>query len=288
MRHRQTTGAGPSGTRPSIAILMLTAAGGGLAVGLGQPAGAWAGYGTTSIAAILGFGSLWQQRGMLERWAKEMARRRRADLDALAVAEQRHRTELERVRTELEHEQQYSILIQDQLTRAREQLERERAARRTAERELDALTGSDSWPTGTSSLVLTVEEPSSGRVTATSQDVAGDEDGSAGNPRTTTRPATAAPAAKNSGTQSGNAAARRRGWQVVDGNGADGGEASAPETDRLYRPFIDQLASAQVPVSEAALAMAPVIGAADLDGVLDLTAYDETVEFSVREIKDMA
>lgn len=287
MRHRQTTGAGPSGTRPSIAILMLTAAGGGLAVGLGQPAGAWAGYGTTSIAAILGFGALWQQRGMLERRAKEMARRRRTDLDALAVAEQRHRTELERIRTELEHEQQYSILIQDQLTRAREQLERERAARRTAERELDALTGSDSWPAGTSSLVLTVEEPSGGRVTATSQDIDGNEDGSAENPRAVTRPATATPAAKT-GTQSGNAAARRRGWQVVDGNGADGGEASTPETDRLYRPFIDQLASAQVPVSEAALAMAPVIGAADLDGVLDLTAYDETVEFSVREIKDMA
>jgi hypothetical protein len=266
----------------------LTAAGGGLAVGLGQPAGAWAGYGTTSIAAIIGFGTLWQQRGLVERRVKEMARRRRADLDALAVAEQRHRTELERVRTELEHEQQYSILIQDQLTRAREQLERERAARRTAERELDALTGSDSWPTATSSLVLTVEEPPDGRVTAASKDVDGDEDGSAQSPRTGTRPATAAPAAKNSGTQSGNAAARRRGWQVVDGNGADGDEAPLPESDRLYRPFIDQLAAAQVPVSEAALAMAPVIGSADLDGVLDLTAYDETLEFSVREIKDMA
>ena len=288
MRHRQTTGAGPSGTRPSIAILMLTAAGGGLAVGLGQPAGAWAGYGTTSIAAIIGFGTLWQQRGLVERRVKEMARRRRADLDALAVAEQRHRTELERVRTELEHEQQYSILIQDQLTRAREQLERERAARRTAERELDALTGSDSWPTATSSLVLTVEEPPGGRVTAAPQDVDGDEDGLAESPRTGTRPTTAAPAARNSGTQSGNAAARRRGWQVVDGNGADGDEAAAPEADRLYRPFIDQLAAAQVPVSEAALAMAPVIGSADLDGVLDLTAYDETLEFSVREIKDMA
>jgi hypothetical protein len=41
-------------------------------------------------------------------------------------------------------------------------------------------------------------------------------------------------------------------------------------------------------VSDAALAMAPVIGAVDLDGVLDLTAYDETVEFSVRDVKRMA
>lgn len=288
MRHRQTTGAGPSGTRPSIAILMMTAAGGGLAVGLGQPAGAWAGYGTSSIAAVLGFGTLWQQRGLLERRAKEMARRRRIDLDALAFAEQRHRTELDRVKAELEHEQQYSLLIQDQLTRAREQLERERAARRTAERELDALTGSDSWPSATSSLVLTVEEPAGGRAAAAaSQGIDGEE---------SARPSSA-PAAKNSSAQNGNAAARRRGWQVVDGNGAEGGadghemdgsDAPAAQTERLYRPFIDQLAAAQVPVSEAALAMAPVIGAADLDGVLDLTAYDETVEFSVREIKGMA
>lgn len=298
MRHRQTTGAGPSGTRPSIAILMVTAAGGGLAVGLGQPAGAWAGYGASSIAAVLGFGTLWQQRGLLERRAKEMARRRRTDLDALAFAEQRHRTELDRVKAELEHEQQYSLLIQDQLNRAREQLERERAARRTAERELDALTGSDSWPSATSSLVLTVEEPAGARAAAAaaSQDIDGDEP--ADGPRTVTRPAGSAPAAKNSSAQNGNAAARRRGWQVVDGNGAEGGgadghgtdgsDAPAAQTDRLYRPFIDQLAAAQVPVSEAALAMAPVIGSADLDGVLDLTAYDETVEFSVREIKGMA
>lgn len=291
MRHRQTTGAGPSGTRPSIAILMLTAAGGGLAVGMGQPAGAWAGYGVSSVAAILGFGTLWQQRGLVERRIKEMARRRRDDLDALAVAEQRHRTEVERLKTELEQEQQYSVLIQDQLARAREQLERERSARRAAERELDALTGSDGWQPATSSLVLTVEEPASGRSATASKDADGEEqpDG----PRTATRPITtspitAQPGAKDSGAQGGNAAARRRGWQVVDGDGADRGEHPAGETDRLYRPFIDQLAAAQVPVSEAALAMAPVIGAADLDGVLDLTAYDETVEFSVREIKDMA
>lgn len=277
---------------------MLTAAGGGLVVGLGQPAGAWAGYGASSVAAILGFGTLWQQRGLLERRAKEMARRRRADLDALAVAEHRHRTEVERFKTELEHEQQYSVLIQDQLTRAREQLERERSARRAAERELDTLTGSDSWRHGASSLVLTVEEPTAGRGT-TGSDAAGsqeaDDDGSAADgPHTAARPKTDAPvtaqspAAANSGAQGGNSAARRRGWQVVDGEGADVGEGPVEETDRLYRPFIDHLAAAQVPVSEAALAMAPVIGSAELDGLLDLTAYDETVEFSVREIKDMA
>lgn len=281
---------------------MLTAAGGGLAVGLGQPAGAWAGYGVSSAAAILGFGTLWQQRGLLERRAKEMARRRRGDLDALAIADHRHRTETERLKADLEHEQQYSALIQDQLTRAREQLERERAARRAAERELDALTGSDGWRPGQSSLVLTVEEPASGRTAfnravpdeaAAASRVGGDE--TADGPRTDARPAGTEPlsaqptAARSAGAQSGNAiaAARRRGWQVVDGSGAAGGEGPG-ENDRLYRPFIDHSAAAQVPVSEAALAMAPVIGAEDLDGVLDLTAYDETVEFSVREIKGMA
>jgi hypothetical protein len=241
-------------------------------VGLGQPAGAWAGYGASSVAAVLGFGALWQQRGLLERRAKEMAKRRRADLDALAVAEHRHRAELERLRTELEHEQQYSVLVQDQLARAREQLEREREGRRDAERELDALTGSDGQRSALPSLVLTVEEPA--------------QQGEA--PQTPS-----APGAGERSRQS-NSAARRRGWQVVDGeaDGDAGAQAEAPaaeaEADRLYRPFIDQLASAAVPVSEAALAMAPVIGASDMDGMLDLTAYDETVEFSVREIKDMA
>lgn len=311
MRHRQTTGAGPSGTRPSIAILLMTAAGGGLAVGMGQPAGAWAGYGVSSFAAILGFGTLWQQRGLLERRAKEMARRRRTDLDALAVADLRHRTEVERLKADLEHEQQYSVLIQDQLTRARQQLERERAARRTAERELDALTGSDGWqPGGPASLVLSVEEPASERASTPSRPA--EADASADAPRTSTQPTTAQPtttapdtarppaakgAAKGAGTgaQGGNAAAaaRKRGWHVVDGDGVDGPEsAAAGGNDRLYRPFVDHVAAQQVAqqvsVSEAALAMAPVIGAADLDGILDLTAYDETVEFSVREIKGMA
>ncbi|MBS2966111.1 hypothetical protein KGA66_23905 [Actinocrinis puniceicyclus] len=250
----------------------MTAAGGGLAAGLGQPAGAWADCVISSAAAVLGFAALWQQRGMVERRAKEMARLRRADLDALAAAEHRHRGELERVRTELEQEQQYSTLIQNQLTRAREQLERERAARRAAERELDAITGSDGWQPGAPSLVLAVEEP------AASSGAAAGESG--GDETTPGRPARPRPVT----ARQANAVARRRGWQVVDGDGADRGA----EADRLYRPFVDQLAADAVPVSEAALAMAPVIGAGDLDGVLDLTAYDETVEFSVREIKDMA
>src|ERR1700738_1904967 len=114
MRHRQTTGAGPSGTRPSIAILLLTAAGGGLAAGLDQPAGAWAGYGIVSVAALVGCGTLWQQRGLLEWRAKERARRRRADLAEAAGAEQLQRAEVERARAELQHEQQYSALIQGQ------------------------------------------------------------------------------------------------------------------------------------------------------------------------------
>src|SRR5258708_24190957 len=163
MRHRQTTGAGPSGARPSIIVFMLTAVGGGLAAGLSEPAGAWAGYGTASVAALVGCGTLWQQRGLLERRAKEMARRRRADLDASATTEQRNRAEIERLRADLEHEQQYSALVQDQLGRAREQLERERAARRAAERELDALTGADGWQAAAPSVVLTVEEPGTGR-----------------------------------------------------------------------------------------------------------------------------
>jgi hypothetical protein len=280
MRHRQTTGAGPSGARPGITILFLTAVGGGLAAGLNQPAGAWAGYGTVSIAALVGFGTLWQQQGLLERRAKEMARRRRADLAESASAEQSQRAEVERVRAELEHEQQYSALIQGQLARAREQLDQERAGRRAAERELDALTGAGTgkgsviarWKPGAPSALLTVEEPDAERASvAEAEDLAVGEEAETSAQPSATRALT------------GMSAAQRRGWQVVDGEGG-GEDEDAAETDRIYRPFLDQLSAAVVPVSDAALAMAPVIGAADLDGVLDLTAYDETVEFSLREL----
>jgi hypothetical protein len=268
----------------------------------------WAGYGTASVAALIGCGTLWQQRGLLERHAKEMARRRRADLDKASVVAQGYANDIERAQAELEHERQYSILIQDQLSRAREQLDKERAARRAAERELDTLTGTAGWHAGRRSMLLTVEEPLENRA-----DGAQDEEAIASSlveqqpaaeskttvqpssvqpstgqsttvPPTTTGPVTTDPAAP---LRPGLAAAQRRGWQIMDGEGEDA-ETLAAETDRLYRPFIDQLTPATVPVSDAALAMAPVIGAVDSDDILDLTAYDETVEFSVREMKRMA
>ncbi|MGH6655763.1 MAG: hypothetical protein ACRDVE_11215 [Actinocrinis sp.] len=329
-----------SGARPGIVVFALTAAGGGLAVGLDQPAGAWAGYGVASLAAVIGFSTLWQQRGLLERRAQEAARRRRVDLEAASAADLRHDTEIERARADLEHEQQYSALIQGQLTRAREQLERERAARRAAERELDVLTGPGTWQPGMPSVLLTVEEP---REAATPEAVelrtaeqrsgeqrsggrqSGERQSAAAQPvevapreaaavseadagvapvrdeplpvarLMTAQPAAAepqapeAPASDKVPAQRGEgSAALRRGWQVVDGDDEDDDVLSAAEAERLYRPFIDRLdPPAAAPVSDAALAMAPVI-AAELDGLLDLTAYDETVEFSVREIKGMA
>jgi hypothetical protein len=315
MRHRQTTGAGPSGARPSLVVLLLTAAGGGLTASLGQPAGVWAGYGAATVAALVGCGTLWQQqRGLPDRHAEEIVQSQRAGLDEAAVAADEQRAELERVRTELEHERQYSILIQDQLSRARELLERERTARRTAERELDALTGASGWPTRKPSVKLTLEQQVSGREAAPTGQQSGVPvvQAPVEEPQTAAwsgvgGPAVAEPIAPplpgttlSESTLSEStlfesplpeptrSAAQRRGWQVVDGDSEDEADSLAAETDRLYRPFIDHLAAAAVPVSDAALAMAPVIGTVDSDDILDLTAYDETVEFSVREIRRMA
>jgi hypothetical protein len=291
MRHRQTTGAGLTGARPSIIVLLLTAAGGGLTVGFGQPDGVWAGYGAASAAALIGCGSLWQQRGLMERYVKETARRRRAELEESEVVAQRHQTALERARLELENEQQYSALIQDQFSRAREQLDKERAARQAAERELDTLTGAAGWQSGRPNLVLTVEEPFDQH--------AADDSPRTASPQTALPPASLGPRLSGFGSsvppafpaspKSGMSAAQRRGWQIVDGDGEDDADAiESGDGDLIYSPFIDQLATATVPLSDAALAMAPVIGAVDLDGVLDLTAYDETIEMSVRDIKRMA
>src|SRR5438445_3756482 len=119
MRHRQTSGAGSSGARPGMVVLALSALGGLLAVTANGSAGPWAGFVVTLAAALVGGATLWQQRGQLELRVAEMAKRRRADLTQAAEFELRHRTESERLRAELDHEQQYSTLVQDQLTRAR-------------------------------------------------------------------------------------------------------------------------------------------------------------------------
>ena len=216
-----------------MVVFALSALGALLALVANGSAGPWAGFVVTLAAALVGGGTLWQQRGQLEQRVAEMAKRRRADLAQSAELELRHRTETDRLRAELDHEQQYSTLVQDQLTRARRQLEEERAGRRAAERELDALIG---WQ---------------------------------GPPR-----AKAEPAAAAAETQ---APADKR----------TRGQHARPGSDKVFRPFVEQhLAGAPGAVSEAALAMAPVIDPVPAaDPVLDLTAYDETLEFSVRDLR---
>jgi hypothetical protein len=208
-----------------MAVFVLTASGVVLAPSLGGSAGPWTGFAVATAAALIGGGTLWQQRGQLEQRVAELAKRRRSDLAQAAEAELRHRAEADRLRAELDHEQQYSTLVQEQLNRARRQLEDERAARRAAERELDALTTGSGWRVQTQQYA---------------------------------RPAAPKPAA------------------------ASAAESAAAATDRPFRPFMEHVAS----VSEAALAMAPVIEPAPAaDAVLDLTAYDETLEFAVRDVR---
>ena len=247
MRHRQTSGAGPSGARPVIIVLSLTVAAGLLAVTVARPHGDWPAYGTATVAALFGAAALWRQRLVHERRIRQAVRDRRADQDAANGARNASREEITRLRLEVEHEQQYTTMIQEQLTRARLQLEEERRARLAAEREADKLSR---W--------RAVAQPA---VAAAAEAVTSLR-GSLGEPAVAQErrpPLAAVPVAEPRGAEPGDALDR---------------------AERMYRPFIDRLAA---PVSEAALAMAPVIGPRSGDEVLDLTAYDETQEFSVRE-----
>jgi hypothetical protein len=225
-----------------MVVFALSALGVLLALAANGSAGPWTGFVVTLAAALIGGGTLWQQRGQLEQRVAEMAKRRRSDLAQAAELELRHRTETDRLRAELDHEQQYSTLVQDQLTRARRQLEEERAARRAAERELDALVG---WQ---------------GQMRA-----------EAG------KPAPGADRAKG----------KAQGPAEKEKKAPTRGQHAKPGSDPVFRPFVDQhLAGAPGAVSEAALAMAPVIDPVPAaDPVLDLTAYDETLEFSLRDLR---
>lgn len=218
-----------------MVVFALSALGALLAVAADGSAGPWAGFAVTLAAALVGGGTLWRQRGQLEQRIAEMAKRRRADLAQAAELELRHRTETDRLRAELDHEQQYSTLVQDQLTRARRQLEQERTARRAAERELDALIGWHAPPRPDAELAESAD-----------------------------RAETQAPADRKTR-----------------------GQHAKPGSDKVFRPFVEQhLAGAPGAVSAAALAMAPVIDPVPaVDPVLDLTAYDETLEFSVRDLR---
>jgi hypothetical protein len=352
MRHRQISGAGPLGTRTGIAIAVLVVIGLVCTVTVGQPAGLWLGYALSAGGAVLGFSGLWWRRGMFERQVKEMAKRRRADLARIAVAEQRHQAEAERLRTELEHEQQYSALVKDQLQRARRQLDEQRTARLTAEREIDALAAwlSEGAPTGPANLMVgnhplldgtlpddpmpsapavegdsdAADPDQSAQLSGTglsSTGFSGSAETPAQPPQPQTRPVVPladpspkpkpgkapgaivinpAPGVYVSLPPEAAAVHRQRQKQsqkrerpaIVDRAAAAAAAAApkqAPEAAddskaRAYRPFMDQhLANETVP--ESALAMAPVIDSGSSDAVLDLTAYDETVEFTVHEIR---
>jgi hypothetical protein len=215
MRHRQNSGAGPSGVRPSIFVFVLLSASTIPAIVLRDPMGPWIAYASTAVGAAIGVGALWTQRGLVERRVEAMAGRRRADLATAGETEQRHLDELERVRAELEEERQYTAVIREQLNRLRTVAEEERQLRITAERQVDSVTRTLAGE------VLPVD------------------DAALPHP---------VPAAQ----------------EALESEAAD---------DLLYRPFIE---------------MAPVLdlsGESDREGVLDLTAYDQTVEFSVQTLR---
>lgn len=231
MRHRQNSGAGTSGGRPSILAFTFLCGSAAPAVLAHDSAGLWTAYGLAAFGAAVGVCSLWARRGLMERRIEEMAGRRRSDLALAGEAQQRHRAEIERMRAELENEQQYTGVLQDQLIRLRAAVEQERRLRLTAERQVDtaarALAGAH--------LGAVPDDPALLDLPAPDADV----------------------------------------------------DADFSE-ELLYRPFIE-MAAVESPLSPAALAMAPVLGpddgAEDEDDVLDLIAYDQTVEFSVRALR---
>lgn len=122
MRHRQNAGRGFSWAACGAAISVLLAAAVLAAVGLGGSAGPWTGFLLAAAAGLLGVGLAAAGRRVADRQAKEFARRRRADLARVAVAEHRLRAETERLRAGLDHEQQYSALLRDQLQQSRRRI----------------------------------------------------------------------------------------------------------------------------------------------------------------------
>src|ERR1700676_3637797 len=103
MRHRQSSGANPSGVRSSIAKFTLTGVAACAALVVRTNAGLWFATVTACAAAMLGCVSLWRQRGLIERRAEQMAVRRRADLAAAGATQERYRSDLDRLRAELVH-----------------------------------------------------------------------------------------------------------------------------------------------------------------------------------------
>jgi hypothetical protein len=260
MRHRQNSGAGPSGVRPSIFVFVLLSASTVPAVLLRDPVGPWIAYASAALGASVGVGTLWTQRGLMERRAEDMARRRRADLASAGESEEKHRLELERVRAELEQEQQYTAVVRDQLNRLRTAAEQERQLRIVAERQVDTVT--EALAAAGASLPGDLLDNPQGQFVATWKPVE-------------------QPIPEAVATPRGSASTPVMPAEIVD-------ETS---DDLLYRPFVEmiELAAVGSVVSPAALAMAPVLDLSgegdDEGGVLDLTAYDQTVEFSVQGLR---
>jgi hypothetical protein len=275
MRHRQNSGAGTSGGRPSIVAFTFLCGSAIPAVLISEPGGPWIAYGVAAFSAGIGVCALWARRGLMERRIEEMAGRRRSDLALAGEAQQRHRAEIERMCAELENEQQYTTVLQDQLIRLRTVVEHERQLRLAAERQADtaarALAGAGRLPVRPEPMAAPqpfVEPEPVARRQA---------------------PQTATPAAADLPPV---APAQAPPTQAVSPQAAPARDADMDRDfsdELLYRPFIE-MAAVESPLSPAALAMAPVLGldtgtGAEEDDVLDLIAYDQTVEFSVRALR---